>query len=279
MNLRFRNERHTSSRHPSFGGRTGVEGPGLSRAQRILYCLGAIGLPYVWIKVNRLSAAGHWGDQISLTHPNDALNSDFSNRWIDSIRMNWRGMCWKAMRRAEALHRLASLANLLAFLRTGRYRSLLERLLGARLVYVQPSAARAISYEYLNRQLVWSELSELLLTLLPLLNSDAVKRALKGLLPRIPPPAFFNKSSSGAAAGRLSEGESGNNIVQTCRICNASEAIMPYSAQPCGHIYCYYCLRASTLADVEYSCPTCGLKIDALKPAAGGGFVDKTASS
>lgn len=37
-------------------------------------------------------------------------------------------------------------------------RSLLERLLRARLVYQQPSAARAISFEYLNRQLVWSEL-------------------------------------------------------------------------------------------------------------------------
>lgn len=37
-------------------------------------------------------------------------------------------------------------------------RSLLERLLRARLVYQQPVAARAISFEYLNRQLVWSEL-------------------------------------------------------------------------------------------------------------------------
>jgi peroxin-2 len=37
-------------------------------------------------------------------------------------------------------------------------RSVLDRLLRARLVYQQPSAARAISFEYLNRQLVWSEL-------------------------------------------------------------------------------------------------------------------------
>ena len=40
----------------------------------------------------------------------------------------------------------------------GWRRSVLERLLRARLVYEQPSAARAISFEYLNRQLVWSEL-------------------------------------------------------------------------------------------------------------------------
>jgi peroxin-2 len=49
-------------------------------------------------------------------------------------------------------------------------RSLLERLAGARLVYAQPVMSRLVSFEYLNRQLVWQELSELLLFLLPLLD-------------------------------------------------------------------------------------------------------------
>jgi peroxin-2 len=38
----------------------------------------------------------------------------------------------------------------------GWCRSLLERLLSARLVYQQPNMARIISFEYLNRQLVGS---------------------------------------------------------------------------------------------------------------------------
>ena len=36
--------------------------------------------------------------------------------------------------------------------------------------------ARAISFEYLNRQLVWHELSELLLFVLPLISVTRVKR-------------------------------------------------------------------------------------------------------
>jgi hypothetical protein len=67
-----------------------------------------------------------------------------------------------------------------------RYRSVLERLLGARLVYAAPDAQRAISFEYLNRQLVWTEMSELLLFLLPLVDVAALKRALRASLPRLP---------------------------------------------------------------------------------------------
>ena len=55
-----------------------------------------------------------------------------------------------------------------------------------RLVYAQPAMTRALSFEYLNRHLVWAELSELLLFLLPLLNVGAVKRFLRD---RLRPPA------------------------------------------------------------------------------------------
>ena len=79
-------------------------------------------------------------------------------------------------------------------------RSLLERLLSARLVYARPSAARAISFEYLNRQLVWHELSELLLFVLPLVDVGAIKRVLRARLPRLPALA------AGAAGGAGQQG-------------------------------------------------------------------------
>ena len=50
----------------------------------------------------------------------------------------------------------------------------MERLIGARLVYRQPSMSRLVSFEYLNRQLVWQELSEFMLFLLPLINVSKV---------------------------------------------------------------------------------------------------------
>lgn len=59
-------------------------------------------------------------------------------------------------------------------------RTLVERFIGARLVYRQPSMSRLVSFEYLNRQLVWQELSEFLLFLLPLVNVTKVRAPAKG---------------------------------------------------------------------------------------------------
>ena len=86
------------------GGRSGVEGPGLSAVQRVLYCLGAVALRYGWARLGHHAAAQHWGDASSLGVG------------------GWRRQAWGLMRQAESAFRLASLANLLAFLRSGRYR-------------------------------------------------------------------------------------------------------------------------------------------------------------
>lgn len=40
-----------------------------------------------------------------------------------------------------------------------RYRNLIERALRARLVYGNPNMNRSVSFEYMNRQLVWNEFS------------------------------------------------------------------------------------------------------------------------
>lgn len=58
--------------------------------------------------------------------------------------------------------------------------------------------ARALSFEYLNRQLVWHELSELLLYVLPLINVTRIKALVMSHLPRINVPAETSN-----AAGEL----------------------------------------------------------------------------
>lgn len=90
-------------------------------------------------------------------------------------------------------------------------RSLLERILGARLVYQQTNMARALSFEYLNRQLIWHELSELLLFLLPLLNLPRLRRLLLPYLPRLPSlsshqPAAGNHLLASSATDHLALG-------------------------------------------------------------------------
>ena len=77
-------------------------------------------------------------------------------------------------------------------------------------MYARPSAARAISFEYLNRQLVWHELSELLLFVLPLVDVGAIRRALRARLPRLPVLA------GGAAGAALGAGQQGGWVVMRC---------------------------------------------------------------
>lgn len=72
---------------------------------------------------------------------------------------------------------MLSFANLLAFLKQGRYRSLWERALRMRLVLERPELVRLLNFEHMNRELVWHELSEALMFLVPLVDFSAARRA------------------------------------------------------------------------------------------------------
>ncbi|CAL8468457.1 g7997 [Coccomyxa elongata] len=251
MNLRYRNERPvngsvatslqgipdkaTKSSTPDRWGHSGLEGAGLTGTQRSMYGLGVVLLRYIWARTDQLAATQHWGDQ---------------PRW------SWGRLMWRVMRWAETGFKLASLLNFLLFLRHGKYRSVLERLLGARLVYSKGSMARALSFEYLNRQLVWHELSELLLFLLPLINVARIKALVMSHLPRVSVPAATSSISGPPSSGAAH---------QQCPICGASEIIVPYVALPCEHRFCYYCLRAHTQSDPDYKCLQCGAVVTALR--------------
>lgn len=231
MNLRFRNERAAGN-----GGRTGVEGPSISVLQRIALVLGWVVLPYAWQRgVGAVALAGwHHHDPHSL-----------------------QGRIATALPCLEAVTRAASLINALAFLRWGRYRSLLERILATRLVYDRAVMARVVSFDYLNRQLVWSEVSELFLCLLPLLDTRRAGGLLSNWARRVLAPL------------RVAVQHRGDGVAaDACQVCTSQPANTPYAAAPCGHVFCYFCLRARTESDVGYCCPTCEQPIRGMVPAA-----------
>ncbi|WMV22321.1 hypothetical protein MTR67_015706, partial [Solanum verrucosum] len=120
---------------------------------------------------------------------------------------------------------------------TCRYRNLIERALRARLIYGSPNTNRAMSFEYMNRQLVWHEFSELLLLLLPLLNSSSIKNFLR--------PFSKDKSSDSSVDDTL------------CPICQGKPTI-PFLAIPCQHSYCYYCLQTRCSSAPSFCFPRCG---------------------
>ncbi|KAK1312085.1 Peroxisome biogenesis protein 2 [Acorus calamus] len=221
MNLRYRDERAVDLLGKEV--RTGLEGPGLTTSQKLWYCFSIVGGQYIWARLQSFSAFRRWGDseQRSLA------------RWA-----------WVLIQRLEGFYKAAASVNLLIFLYSGRYRSLIERILKARLVYGSPHMNRAVSFEYMNRQLVWNEFSEMLLVLLPLLNSSSIK---KFLLP-------FSKDKS--------PGSSGDDTA--CPICLANPTI-PFVAVPCQHRYCYYCLRTRCAATPQFRCARCNEPVMAVQ--------------
>ncbi|KAI3935048.1 hypothetical protein MKW98_009967 [Papaver atlanticum] len=221
MNLRYRDESATTMTGKEV--RTGLEGPGLTMSKKIWYCLATVGGQYFWARLQSFSAFRRWGDseQRSLAH-----------------------RTWGMVRHLEGFYRAASFINLLIFLYKGWYRSLIERALKARLVYGSPNMNRAVSFEYMNRQLVWNEFSEMLLLLLPLLNSSSIRKI---LLP------FSKDKSSGSAED-----------VTACPICQANPTT-PFLALPCEHRYCYYCLRTRCAATPSFRCSRCNEPVVAIQ--------------
>ncbi|GKV27096.1 hypothetical protein SLEP1_g36303 [Rubroshorea leprosula] len=232
MNLRYRDERAMEIRGKV---RTGLEGPGLTVAQKIWYCIATVGGQYIWARLQSFSAFRRWGD---------------------SEQRPLARRAWGLIQRIEGLYRIASFGNLLIFLYTGSYRNLIERALRARLVYGSPNMNRAVSFEYMNRQLVWNEFSEMLLLLLPLLNSPTIKNLLR---------PFSKDKSSGSSED-----------VSSCPICQASPTI-PYLALPCQHSYdlfpvcryCYYCLRTRCAAAPSFRCSRCSEPVVAMQRQGG----------
>jgi len=54
----------------------------------------------------------------------------------------------------------------------------------------------------------------------------------------------------------------------SCSICRAVDASIPYRASPCGHIFCYVCLRMAVLDSEEYQCHQCGRFVESSSPCA-----------
>lgn len=71
-----------------------------------------------------------------------------------------------------------------SFLLNGRYPTLAHRMTGQLLCHADPNQARQVNFEYLNQQLIWGELQQFVIFLLPLLTpgSTASNPMLTGIV-------------------------------------------------------------------------------------------------
>lgn len=148
-----------------------------------------------------------------------------------------------------------------------------------RLVPPNRAVSREVSFEYLNRQLVWHAFTEFLLFILPLLRIGKWRRWWGRLV---------RKVRSEGATGSEPTGELNFLPERTCAICyketdaesagaalgggRATDITNPYEAVECGHVYCYVCLAGKIeLEEGEgWACLRCGGNIKRCRPWRGG---------
>ena len=133
-----------------------------------------------------------------------------------------------------------SLLNFVLFLLYGCYPSVKERLLRLAMSPSKPQVMRQLSYDYMNREILWHGFSEFIFHVLPHFNLFALRNWFRRRLrhgqdrtSRLQPDANFEK----------------------CSFCECVPSLPHLS--DCGHVYCYYCLRANCLADPNFPCSVC----------------------
>src|SRR5690606_22991575 len=126
----------------------------------------------------------------------------------------------------STLHSFATLVSFLLFLKNGAYRTLLDRFLRMRLVAPNRMVPREVSFEYLNRQLVWHAFTEFLLFILPVVKVGRwrrwytrVMRKARNLTAAATSQDHSDNTSSGVLKRAQGEGELAFLPEKTCAIC------------------------------------------------------------
>jgi peroxin-2 len=187
-------------------------------------------------------------------------------------------------------HSIAAFTSFLVFLVNGRYRTLIDRILRIRLTPPSAQASREVSFEYLNRQLVWHAFTEFLLFLLPLVGIGRWRRWISRAWRKM----VNSMRSSGEDDEPAKQGELAFLPERTCAICyrdqnptstteadvlaaSASGGIAgsaqtdvtnPYETVPCGCIYCFVCIVQKVEAEEGqgWSCLRCGETVKKCQP-------------
>ena len=191
---------------------------------------------------------------------------------------------------ASTVHAAAAFVSFLAFLLHGRYRTLLDRILRMRLAPPTSQVSREVSFEYLNRQLVWHAFTEFLLFVLPLVGINRWRRWLSRTWRKT--KDIIN--TGGEDTGGEKKGELAFLPERTCGICYqdqnsatteaeilaASSGVAgsaqtditnPYETIPCGCVYCFVCLatRIEREEGEGWACLRCGELVKECKPWSG----------
>ncbi|KKK18813.1 hypothetical protein P175DRAFT_0437860 [Aspergillus ochraceoroseus IBT 24754] len=186
-------------------------------------------------------------------------------------------------------HSVAAFISFLVFLVNGRYRTLVDRILRMRLTPPSAQASREVSFEYLNRQLVWHAFTEFLLFLLPLVGISRWRRWISRVWRKT---ISAIRSTSDEDEPNEKQGELAFLPERTCAICYKessagsttenevmassggiigsaqTDVTNPYETVPCGCIYCFVCIVQKLEGEEGegWICLRCGEIVKKCKP-------------
>ena len=129
----------------------------------------------IWQKIGYLigRVASTWGW--------NRLNWFITNEgWAEGDLDHLKFRVWKVIQQLELFFTTLSFFNFIIFLSNGKYPTLLMRFLKISLQYKRAEMSRYISFEYMNRQLVWQAFTEFFVSMLPFLQFDKLKRSFVG---------------------------------------------------------------------------------------------------
>ena len=200
----------------------------ITTKQKILFGIISIGGRYLIDKLEQQSEKGEWSNYSETT---------------------WQYKTWKFLQLIEKLFILLDIFQFLLFLYTSKYTTILHALLKLRLVYTSERNMphRQLSFELMNRQLVWQDISDFMLFIFPLINFTYFKNLFNRMKWK-----FQSNSSQAFSQSKFDE---------ICPICLSSPINTKYLTN-CNHSYCYYCLRTSLLENSNFLCVRCGQQVN-----------------
>ncbi|KAI5961506.1 PEX2 [Candida margitis] len=175
-----------------------------------------------------------------------------------------------------------NLLNFTVFLVSGRYPSILHRLLGITETPIVSDLLKFngsnVNYEFQNRQLVWNVMTEFLVFLLPLLQLRKISKFTKKMYHRANGPNAIEPGNTKQLTPYT------NLPVSECAICHYNNHQAAQSggrvfttAGPvtnpcitnCGHVYCYVCIATQfnvmKSSGDDVPCLKCGTKLEWFK--------------
>lgn len=172
-----------------------------------------------------------------------------SQKWVSLPATDPKKKLWLLLTKVESIWKYLTFLHFIYFLLSGKYVSVPNHLLGLRLVYAS-TGARSVSFDFMNRQLIWNGFSEFMFFIMPMVNVSRVKEFFRN---------FFQFHKWTGAEQQDSD------VLDkiSCGICEESPITMSYCDADggCKHNYCYYCLQQKLIENGHYVCPVDKAKI------------------